>query len=128
MANLIQKFDEAVSDDLNTPIALTVLDQVVKNKSLSKRDRARLVALFDSVLGLDLLRITRRKLRVSKTIGGIENFSITDADVEAVVRTRRLLKSRGDYGLADELKIMLLSWGVELMDGDKLQWDWNSEL
>jgi len=128
MSSLIGKFDEAISDDLNTPIALTVLDQAIKDRNLSKRDRVRLVALFDSVLGLDLLRITRRKLRVSKTVDGLENFSISDADVEAVVRTRRLLKSRGDYTLADELKALLSLWGVELMDGDKLQWDWRIEI
>ena len=119
----LRAFDEAISDDLNTPLALTVLEDLLKNRSMRQSDRVRTVALIDEVLGLDLLRLTRRRLRVSK-LGGTEELAVTDRDIEAVVKTRRLLRAIKRYDLMDQLKIVLSEWGVDVMDGDPLGWDW----
>ena len=123
----LDEFEKAVSDDLNTPIALTILESVIKNNQVTRRDRIRAVAIMDAVLGLDLLRMTRRRLRASKT-GGTEQLSISDRDIEAVVKTRRLLRAMRRFDLIDGLKSVLNEWGVEVMDGDPLGWDWKLDV
>jgi len=123
LASRIDEFSAAIFEDLNTPKALTTLESIVKDKTLTQRDRVRAVAIIDSVLGLDLLRMTRRQLRVSKT-GGTEQLSVSDRDVEALVRSRRLLKAVRRFDLVDGLKEVLAEWGVDVMDGDELGWDW----
>jgi cysteinyl-tRNA synthetase len=124
----LQRFTDAVSDDLGTPRALTVLESVIKQRHLRQADRIRFVAIVDEVLGLNLLRLTQRRMRVSKN-GGTESFSVTDKDIEAVVRTRRLLRLIKRYPEVDALKAVLVEWGVEVMDGDTgLSWDWKPVL
>jgi cysteinyl-tRNA synthetase len=123
----LDEFEHALSDDLNTPIALTILESVIKNNQVTRRDRIRAVAIMDSVLGLDLLRMTRRRLRASKT-GGTQQLSISDRDIEAVVKTRRLLRAMRRFDLVDGLKSVLNEWGVEVMDGDSLGWDWKPDI
>ncbi len=120
------QFQKAIFDDLNTPIALTILEAIIKDKHLTQRDRVRSVAIIDSVLGLDLLRMTRRNLRVSK-LGGTADLAVSDRDIEAMVKSRRLLKAARRFDLVDGMKEVLASWGVEVMDGDPLGWDWRLE-
>ncbi|MET0180156.1 MAG: cysteine--tRNA ligase [Novosphingobium sp.] len=122
----VEDFDAALSEDLNTPVALTILERAINDKGLGQRDRLRCAAIMDLVFGLDLLRLTRRRLRVSRT-GGTEKISVTDKDIEAVVKTRKLLRSIKRFDVGDELKKVLLEWGVEVMDGDPLGWDWKQE-
>ena len=45
---------EALSDDLNTPRALPVLDELLADKKVSPADRLAALADFDAVLGLGL--------------------------------------------------------------------------
>jgi hypothetical protein len=50
-APYLERLDEAVSDDLNTPKALPVLDEMLAEKKLSPADRLAALAAFDAVLG-----------------------------------------------------------------------------
>ncbi len=116
-------FQSAIFDDLSTPKALTILETIIKDRTQTQRDRVRFTAIVDAVFGLDLLRLTRRRLRVTKPAGG-EGFAISDRDIDAVIKSRRLLKTIKRYDLVDDLKAILADWGVEVMDGDPLGWDW----
>jgi cysteinyl-tRNA synthetase len=121
------RFEQAISDDLNTPKALAIVENAIKQKDLRQSDRVRFVALVDVVLGLDLLRLTRRKLRVSKP-GGNGSFAVSDVDIAAVVRARRLMRQIKRFDIVDNLKGVLGEWGVEVMDGDPLGWDWKLDI
>src|SRR3546814_19618237 len=59
-----ERLDQAVSDDLNTPRALPVLDEVLADKKLSPAERLAALTDFDAVPGLDLATIPREALRV----------------------------------------------------------------
>src|SRR3546814_6320133 len=49
-----ERLDQAVSDDLNTPRALPVLDEMLADQTLSPAERLAALTDFDAVLGLDL--------------------------------------------------------------------------
>src|SRR5690606_16370769 len=51
---LVVQFDQAVSDDLNTPQALTVLEDLLSLKKMPPREVLTAVGMMDSVLGLGL--------------------------------------------------------------------------
>ncbi|PKP85942.1 MAG: cysteine--tRNA ligase, partial [Alphaproteobacteria bacterium HGW-Alphaproteobacteria-16] len=60
----LDRLDAAVSDDLNTPKALPVLEELLADKRLDQSARLMTLAQFDEVLGLDLLELSRADLRV----------------------------------------------------------------
>ncbi len=113
------RLDEAVSDDLNTPRALPILDELLADKKLSPADRLAGLADFDAVLGLNLLALTREDLRVRPAAATIDAEAIDALLVER--KEARLVK---DFQRSDRIRDELAQAGVEVMDGDPLGWDW----
>ena len=54
------KFQEAINDDLNIPVAMSVIWDVVKNPNKSKK-LAKLLLNFDEVLGVDIQKESEEK-------------------------------------------------------------------
>ena len=120
---ILQRFDEAVSNDLNSGAALIVLDDVLnpsaKTVSISMAERARLAEHFDAVLGLNLATLSRADLRVRPVSATI------DADaIEARLIERKEARAAKDFARSDAIRDELSAAGVEVMDGDPLGWDW----
>ena len=118
-----EQLDQALSDDLNTPRALTVLDAMLADKHLSAT--ARLAALddFDAVLGLSLVTLTREDLRVRPA--GVD---LTAEAIAARLAERREARAAKDFTRSDAIRDELAAAGVEVMDGDPLGWDWKVNL
>ncbi len=57
-----KKFLSAINDDLNTPKALSVVWQIIKDKNLASSAKKRLLLKFDKVLGLGLNKIKPEKI------------------------------------------------------------------
>src|SRR6478609_6628052 len=57
----LDRLDAALSDDLNTPAALVVLDELIADKKYSADVRAATIAIFEDALGLNLRTITREQ-------------------------------------------------------------------
>ena len=55
------KFLAAINDDLNTPKAIAVVWEIIKNKNLSQKLKKQLLLKFDKVLGLGLNKIKTQK-------------------------------------------------------------------
>ncbi|MEZ0243683.1 MAG: cysteine--tRNA ligase [Sphingomonas sp.] len=119
----IKRLDEAVSDDLNTPKALPVLDELLAEKSLSPADRLAALAAFDAVLGLNLLALNREELRVRPAA-----TPLTADDIEARLAERKEARAAKDFARSDAIRDELAASGVEVMDGDPLGWDWRPTL
>jgi cysteinyl-tRNA synthetase len=51
-----ERFDAALSDDLNTPVALAMMFDVIKDKNLSAKEKRVLLDSFSQTLGLDIVR------------------------------------------------------------------------
>lgn len=119
LAPFVTRFDAAISDDLNTAVALTVLDEVIALKKVDPAEKLTVIAAMDGVLGLDLLALSRADLRLhpaSATIG--------EAAIEATLAERKAARAEKDFARSDALRDTLISAGVEVMDGDPLGWEW----
>jgi cysteinyl-tRNA synthetase len=120
LAPLLKAFDAAISDDLNTPIALTALEDVLAAKKVDAGEKRALAERMDAVLGLDLFGKTRADLRLRPKDAGI-----TEEEIDAILVRRRAARAEKDFAASDALRDELASRGVEVMDGDPLGWEWN---
>jgi cysteinyl-tRNA synthetase len=114
-----ERLEAAVSDDLNTPRALPVLDELLADKRVSPQGRLAALADFDAVLGLDLLTLTREDLRVRPASATIDEDAIA-----ARLAERREARAAKDFARSDAIRDALAAAGVEVMDGDRIAWDW----
>lgn len=112
-------FDQAIADDLNTSVALTVLDNVLARKKVEPAAKLAVVAAMDAVLGLNLLSLSRTDLRLRPKAA-----AITEAEIEAILAQRKDARAAKDFATSDRLRDDLAAQGVEVMDGDPLGWDW----
>ena len=116
---LIERFDAAISDDLNTPIALTAFEEVLASKDVYPSTRIDVALKMEQVLGLDLLQNDREILRVRPA-----SSNITEPEIEAILARRKEARVAKDFATSDRLRDELAAQGVEVMDGDPLGWDW----
>ena len=113
------RLEEAVSDDLATPRALPILDELLADKRVAPADRVAALDDFDAVLGLDLATIRREDLRIRPITATIDEDAITER-----LADRRDARAAKDFGRSDAIRDELAAAGVEVMDGDSLGWDW----
>ena len=116
---IISKFDSAIIDDLNTSIALTVLEELLSNQQLDPYDKWKALASMDAVLGLGLTAIYRADLRIRP-----KSATITEAEIEAALARRKEARAAKDFATSDAVRDELAAKGVEVMDGDPLGWEW----
>ncbi|MCJ2177918.1 cysteine--tRNA ligase [Novosphingobium album (ex Hu et al. 2023)] len=119
LAAMLDAFEKAIGEDLNTPVALTALEDVLAAKKVDPAAKRAAVEAMDSVLGLDLFDIQRAGLRLKPK--GVE---ITEAEIEDVLARRKQARADKDFATSDALRDELAAKGVEVMDGDPLGWEW----
>lgn len=119
----LDRLDAAVSDDLNTPKALPVLDELLADKKLSPATRLEALAAFDAVLGLELGTTARADLRVRPA-----GAALTEAEIDAQLAERKEARAAKDFARSDAIRDELAALGVEVMDGDPLGWDWRASV
>ncbi len=118
-AEYLERLDLAVSDDLNTPRALPILDEMLADKTIAPARRLTLLADFDAVFGLGLLTLSREDLRVRPADAAIDQVGIA-----ARLTERREARAAKDFPRSDAIRDELAGLGVDVMDGDPLGWDW----
>ena len=116
---LVVRFDKAVSDDLNTAVALTVLEDLLALKKMPPREVLAAVGMMDSVLGLGLLTLARADLRLRP-----KDAAVADAEIEEALARRKAARAEKDFATSDAIREELAAKGVEAMDGDPLGWEW----
>jgi cysteinyl-tRNA synthetase len=114
-----RRFDEAVSDDLNTPLALTVFEEVLNAKGLGSGWKRSIAEEMEELLGLNIFSLDRTDLRIRPKAA-----TITEPEIEAVLAQRKDARAAKDFATSDRLRDELAAQGVEVMDGDPLGWDW----
>ncbi|WP_260599474.1 cysteine--tRNA ligase [Sphingomonas endolithica] len=119
----LDQLDAAVADDLNTPRALPLLDEMLADKKLKPAQRLGLLTHFDEVLGLDLATLPRAELRLRPA-----DATLTEAEIDARLAERREARAAKDFSRSDAIRDDLVAAGVEVMDGDPLGWDWKLAL
>jgi len=116
---LLERFDAAVSDDLNTAIALTVFEETLALKKVDPAEKLAALSAMDAVLGLGLLELDRKALRLKPK--GVE---IEEAEIETILDARKAARADKDFARSDALRDELAAKGVDAMDGDPLGWEW----
>ena len=119
LAPLREKFAAAMSDDLNTSVALTAFEEALAVKKIDAGAKRALIAEMDAVLGLNLLDLTRADLRIRPA-----EAQITEPEIEAALAERKAARADKDFARSDALREELTARGVEVMDGDPLGWEW----
>ncbi|MDP3781498.1 MAG: cysteine--tRNA ligase, partial [Sphingopyxis sp.] len=109
----------AMSNDLNTPQALTVVERTFAAKQHDMWQRSDAVTDFGDVLGLKFFYDVAGLPRVRP-----KSATITEAEIEAALNRRKEARAAKDFTTSDTLRDDLTAAGVEVMDGDPLGWDW----
>jgi cysteinyl-tRNA synthetase len=118
MSSILEDFDKAISEDLNTPKALSYLESAIA-KTIFPTSRLDMASRMDAVLGLGLLTLTRADLRLRPATA-----TITEDEIEAQLAKRKEARAAKDFATSDAIRDVLIAAGVEVMDGDPLGWEW----
>lgn len=103
LEELENRFHEAINDDLNMPVAMSVVWDIIKNPNKSK-DFQKLLLKFDEVLGLDL-----------KNYQKVEN-DIPEED-KKLVEERNEARKNKNWAESDRIRDILMSKGYTVKDG-----------
>ncbi len=99
---LKNRFLEAINDDLNMPVAMSVVWEVVKNPKKSKAYQELLLD-FDRVLGFDLEHYVK------------EEKTLPD-EVQKLVTERNLARENKNWAESDRLRDILIGMGYTVKD------------
>ncbi len=113
----LQEFLDALCDDLNTPKAISILnEQATKAHKTEDRKLASMVKASAKVLGF-LNVSTEEWFR-----GGEDSVGI-----ERLIEKRRLAKQNRDFAAADKIRAELLAQDVELEDATDGSTTWRNK-
>ncbi|OGI60159.1 cysteine--tRNA ligase [Candidatus Nomurabacteria bacterium RIFCSPHIGHO2_01_FULL_37_25] len=103
-----KKFKECIEDDLDTPKALTVLWDILKDENISNDDKKATVLDFDKVLGLGFEQTKKdiEKIRTEKI----------PKEIQELIEEREQARQNKDFTKSDELRKKINSLGYEVTD------------
>ena len=97
------RFKKYLEDDLDTPRALTVLWDLIKDEKISPADKKATVLDFDKVLGLGF---------------DILQKDIIPKEIIKIAEERKLARKNKDFKKSDELRAKINSLGYEVKDSE----------
>jgi cysteinyl-tRNA synthetase len=109
-----EKFIEAVGMDINTAQGLTVLYDMLKDKTLADVTKRAIAADFDNVLALGLL--DGKKEEPKKEAAAEVEVPEEDKWIVELIAERKAAKKAKDFARADAIREELLAKGVTLVD------------
>lgn len=116
----LQKFREALENDLSTPQGLSVVQAVVKDSSITADEAVELVCRMDSVLGLKLKECAKALLDQQSVINTCGTQSDTEGtetqQIEQLLSERAQAKKAKDFTRADAIRNELLQRGICVTD------------
>ncbi len=107
---LMGDFNEALSNDVNTAMGITVLYDVLKSKA-NAATKLALIAEFDKVLGLDLIANAKES---ANSVGSAS--ADIPAEVLELVEQRKAARKEKNFALADELRDKIAALGYEVKE------------
>ncbi len=116
-------FLDYVSDDLATPMILTQMEHLIADREVRRDATIDLCSKMDTILGFDLVNLTREDLRIRPV-----SATLTETEIEARLTDRKAARAAKDFATSDRIRDDLIAAGVEVMDGDPLGWDWKLDI
>ena len=108
LAALVEKYEAAMDDDLNTADAIAAIFEIVKLANTTVKDGSKAYAekLLATIVELcEVLGIITEK-----------EEEILDADIEALIEERQAARKAKNFARADEIRDLLLEKGIVLKD------------
>ena len=99
----IERFNNVLSDDLNTAQAIALLWELLKDPSLSGADKRATAAQMDEVLGLNLLDYEQEEI-------------IPTPELATLLEKRKAAREAKDWATADKLRDKIRILGFEVKD------------
>ena len=99
------KFEEVLSNDMNTSMAITMIYDVLRD-DMNDATKKALIASFDEVLSLDLT--------VAEEVAAVDTE--LEAFIVAKIAERKEAKKAKDFAKADAIRAQLLEKGVQIKD------------
>ena len=99
------KFEEVLSNDMNTSMAITMICDVLRD-DMNDATKKALIASFDEVLSLDLT--------VAEEVAAVDTE--LEAYIVAKIEERKEAKKAKDFAKADAIRAELLEKGVQIKD------------
>ncbi len=113
------KFEDAVVNDMNTSMGITVVYDMLK-ADLNDNTKKALIESYDEVLSLDLLKGAENLANVSNNDGNdAEKSGITEEMEQyilSMIEERKAAKKEKNFARADEIRNELLEKGIALED------------
>ena len=103
IAKLEDAFHKAINDDLNMPLAMSVVWEAIRNPIKSKKI-AKLLDKFDTVLALDLARIPEK-----------EENNVPE-EIIALAEQRKKARENKDWAESDRLREEIVAKGYTIKD------------
>lgn len=97
------KFQNFINDDLDTPKALALVWEILKDTSISDADKKATILDFDKALGLDLENAKTEEIEVSE-------------EIKDLLEKRKIAKESRDFALADQIRKEIENKGYSLKD------------
>ncbi len=94
-------FSEYINDDLDTPKALALLWDILKNDEIEDTDKKATILNFDKVLGLN--------------IDKVENIEIPK-EIKEMLKERDLARESKDFAKSDEIRKKIENLGYKIKD------------
>lgn len=107
------RFFSALSDDLDTPTAVSVLWQLVKDAQVGNAEKYALIREFDVVLQLDVFSVPQERMSDSMQAAADENIP---AEVAELLEARAAARAQKDFAQADVLRDKLQALGYQVFD------------
>lgn len=109
-----KKFMEAIDDDLNMPRAISIVWDLLKDESISNKEKRKIIFKFDKVLGLDLKKA--------------DEFKKAPAKIKALAEARERLRVNKQFTQADALRKEIEALGYTLEDTEVGPFLWRKKM
>ncbi len=113
------KFEDAIANDMNTSMGITVVYDMLK-ADMNDCTKKALIGSYDEVLSLDLIKGAENLANMSNNDGNDAENSGVSPEMEeyilSMIEERKAAKKEKNFARADEIRNELLEKGVALED------------
>ena len=110
------KFLQAVNDDLNTPQAIAVMWDMVKDDTISLEVKRATLLHFDKVFGLGIVSLAKSGASAVQLSVDSVVLETLPVKVQTLIRDREQAREDKDWTRADELRVTLKMRGYNVED------------
>lgn len=102
----LKKFEDFIADDLDTPKAIALIWELIKDQSIENSAKRKTLIEFDKILGLDIEKLSQqfsKKIKIPK-------------EIENLAKEREEARTNEDWRKSDELRDKITELGYIVTD------------